>query len=353
MTATTEARVGDLGERALIARLRSRIPRGSGVLLGIGDDAALVATGAQTLVTSDSLVEGVHFVRHTTTPRLLGRKALSVNLSDIGAMGGVARYAIVSLCLPPDLEVAFVDGLYDGLVGRAAETGVDIVGGNLSSASGGLVIDVSLLGDGGALLRRSGARPGDLAVVTGRLGAAAAGLEYLRAGFRLADSGRLVGGENLSAAERAEICASLGAHLDPAPPLTFARSVAEAGVAAGMDLSDGLSGDLLSLCLESGVGARVELERLPIDEGARRLGEREGLEMALHGGEDYQLLLGVAPERLETVGRLAAEAHVSVTVLGAFESGEPRVLLGRGGRTERLEPRSHEHFRSRYAGVRP
>ena len=113
--------VGEIGERALIRHLRSRIPSGPGVIVGVGDDAAAVETGPLTLVTSDTLVEGIHFRREWSPPRLLGRKALSVNLSDVAAMAGLARYATVSLCLPPDIPLAFVDGLYDGLLERAAE----------------------------------------------------------------------------------------------------------------------------------------------------------------------------------------------------------------------------------------
>src|SRR5262245_55714643 len=125
LTLDPETPVGDVGERALLAHLRARIPRGEGVALGVGDDAAAVQTGPLTLVTTDALLEGVHFRREWTPPRLLGRKALSVNLSDIAAMGGMPRYATVSLCLTPDLALSFVDGLYDGLLERAAEAGVE------------------------------------------------------------------------------------------------------------------------------------------------------------------------------------------------------------------------------------
>ena len=167
--------VGRLGERNLLRHLRERIPQGPGVVLGIGDDAAAVTTGAVTLVTTDVMVEGVHFKREWSPPRLVGRKALSVNLSDIAAMGGGGQYATISLCLPRDLPLAFVDGLYDGLLERAAEAGIEIDGGNVAAAPV-LVVDVTLLGSAERILRRRGAEPGDLVVVTGHLGAAAAGL---------------------------------------------------------------------------------------------------------------------------------------------------------------------------------
>src|SRR5688500_86915 len=174
-----------VGERALLRHLRARIPGGPGVVTGVGDDAAAVTTSALTLVTTDCMVERVHFRREWAPPPLLGRKALTVNLSDIAAMAGAPRYATVSLCLTPDTTLGFVDGLYDGLLSRAAECGVEIVGGNLAAAESALVIDVTLLGTGDRLLLRSGAQPGDVVVVTGTLGGAAAGLRCLLKGARL------------------------------------------------------------------------------------------------------------------------------------------------------------------------
>src|SRR5256885_296813 len=152
------ATMADVGEHGLLRHLRSRIPLGPGVLVGVGDDAAAVETGAVTLVTTDVLVEGVHFRREWGPAQLVGRKALTVNLSDIAAMAGVPRFAVVSLCLPPDITMDYVDGLYDGLLERAAEVGVLLVGGNVSSTPGPLTIDVTLLGQGDKLLRRAGAQ---------------------------------------------------------------------------------------------------------------------------------------------------------------------------------------------------
>src|SRR5258706_10561704 len=180
-----ETPIGDIGERELLRHLRSRIPAGPGVQVGIGDDAAAVETGPLTLVTTDSLVEGVHFWREWSPPRLLGRKALSVNLSDIAAMLGVPRHATVSLHLPAELTFAFVDGLYDGLLERAAQNGVNIVGGNVSRCDIGIVVEVTLLGQAKRVVRRAGALAGDLAVGPGTLGGAAEGLKLLAQGARL------------------------------------------------------------------------------------------------------------------------------------------------------------------------
>ncbi len=165
--------VSSVGERALVARLRTRIAETPGVKVGIGDDCALVDTPPASLLTTDTLVEGIHFDRALTPARLLGRKALSVNLSDIGAMSGVPRYALINLCLPPSCPIDFVDGLYEGLIERAAEVGVGIVGGNLSATSGPIVIAVTLLGVGDRPILRQGVKVGDLVVITGGLGASA------------------------------------------------------------------------------------------------------------------------------------------------------------------------------------
>src|SRR5262245_9884811 len=237
------------------------------------------------------MVDGVHCRRDWGPPCLVGRKALSVNLSDIGAMGGGGQYATVSLCLPKDLPVAFVDGLYDGLLERAAEVGVEVVGGNVS-ASSCLVVDITLMGSSERILRRQGAQPGDLVVVTGRLGAAAAGLRFLARGARIDGDGTLLELAGVSAAAAPDLQRCLVAQLDPAPPLSLARALGQQDlVHAAMDLSDGLSGDLAWMCEESQVSAWVDSSAIPVEPSAARL-EREGgdsgFSLALHGGEDYQ-----------------------------------------------------------------
>lgn len=345
-----ERPVGAIGERALIHYLRNRIPGGPGVRLGVGDDAAVLETGPLTLVTTDTLVEGVHFLREWTPPTLLGRKALAINLSDVAAMAGVPRYATVSLCLPTDLPFGFLDALYDGLLGRAAEAGVSLVGGNLAATGGPIVVDITLLGTGERLLARSGARPGDLAVVTGTLGAAAQGLRQLRKGARLGAEGELsstgVGGEASAGAVRH----CLRAQLDPTPPLAFGRALAEQEHArAAIDISDGLSGDLLAVCVESGVSARLDRAALPVDPQAASLAKTpaDAAALALHGGEDYQLLLAVPPDRLEAARELAGFFGLSLSVVAEFAPGPPGLWLREGEALTPLVPESHEHFRAR------
>ena len=342
--------IGDLGEREVIRRIAARIPDGPGVTLGVGDDAAAVETGPLTLVTSDSLVEGVHFRRDWSPPRLVGRKALSVNLSDIAAMAGVPRFATVSLCLPPDLHMVFVEALYDGLLEKAAEAGVHIVGGNVSSSTSQVVVDVTVLGQGDRLLPRSGAKPGDLAVVTGKLGAAAVGLTLLRQGARLTEDGYLfsTGLWTESSAEPVVHC--LRAALDPGPPLVLARSLAEHDIVhAAIDISDGLSGDMLAMCEASGLSATIDPSGVPIDEHASRLMRTQGrddFEVALHGGEDYQLLFALPADRLEKLNDLAIVWDLPISIVGHFTEGKPGVMIETDIEPVPLEPRSWDHYPS-------
>jgi thiamine-monophosphate kinase len=337
-----------IGERAFLRHLRARIPSGAGVVVGIGDDAAAVEIGPFALVTTDSLVEGVHFQRDSAPPRLLGRKALTVNLSDVAAMGGLARYATVSLCLPEQLELGWIDALYDGLLERAAEAGIALVGGNVARSPGPIMVDVTLLGDAGRLLLRDGARPGDRVVVTGALGAAAEGLRLLAEGARLDAEGGLEATGVWTESSTAAVLACLRAQLDPRPPLALARSIGDRGLAhAGMDVSDGLSSDLPEICLQSGVGAVIELASLPVDARAAALERARGgdaLSLALHGGEDYQLLLAVAAGDVGELSELARVWGVEVTAIGEFVPGEPELRVRDSAGERPLAPSGHDHF---------
>ena len=341
-------RIGDVGERELLRRLQARIPEAPGVRVGVGDDTALVEVQSPALVTADSLVEGVHFLCESAPARLLGRKALAVNLSDVAAMGGVGRHAIVSLCLPPELELDWVDSLYDGLLERAAESGVGIVGGNVARSRAAVVIDVTLIGETRGPLLRSGAKPRDLVVVTGELGAAAEGLALLRQGARLDEDGQLKATAGWTDSSRDAVQACLRAQLDPRPPLALAGSLAERGLAhAGMDLSDGLSSDLAEMCRQSGVGARVDAEAVPVAHDVEELERARGgdaLSLALHGGEDYELLLAVGPDDFEALEELARVWSVSVHAVGEFLEDSPEVRLRSADGERALLPGGHDHF---------
>ncbi|MCU0240988.1 MAG: thiamine-phosphate kinase, partial [Vicinamibacteria bacterium] len=343
--------LSEIGEHALLKHLRARIPAIGNTVLGIGDDAAAVETTPLTLITTDCLVEKVHFRLDWTPPALLGRKALSINLSDIAAMGGIPRYATISLCLRNETQLAFIDGFYDGLLARAAEVGVAIVGGNVAATEGPLTIDITLLGMGDRLLRRGGAQPGDHIVVTGRLGAASAGLRLLKEGARLDEVGAIATTGCWTDTSTDAIVSCLRAHLDPLPPLTFARALAERDMAhAAIDLSDGLSGDLLSVCEESGVAAWIDPARLPIDEHASAFARARGgeaLGMALHGGEDYQLLLAVPSASMDAVRDEALVWDLPIARIGEFIVGQPGVFLKTPDGLSPLAPLAHEHFKAR------
>jgi thiamine-monophosphate kinase len=341
--------VSSVGERALIARLRSRIAEAPGVRIGIGDDCALVETPPVSLLTTDTLVEGIHFDRNLTPARLLGRKALSVNLSDVAAMSGVPRYALVNLCLPPTCPVDFFDGLYEGLIERAAEVGVAIVGGNLSATTGPIVVAVSLLGVGDRPILRRGVEVGDLVVITGGLGAAAEGLRLLREGVRLADDGVVIDTGIWTATSEGPLARCARAHLDPTPPLAFARALSETPglVRAMMDISDGLSIDLIRLCAESSIGAVIDPLAVPVDPAVAMIERARGgdpLPLALHGGEDYQLLMAVSPDTIDAVRDMAFVWDLPITVIGQFVVGSPVVSVQVGEWIEPLKSHGYDHF---------
>src|SRR5574337_187786 len=264
-------RISTIGEFALIERIKSMLPRPHDALLGIGDDCAALrpTAGTDLLLTTDLLVEGVDFTLQTITPFRLGRKAMGVNLSDIAAMGGLPRAALAVLAISPDGEIEFVDELYRGLQEEGARFGIEVVGGDLS-ASSTLTIGVTLVGEAkaGKAVTRSGAKPGERIWVTGRLGAAAAGLAALRAGYRLRDN-RIEAPCELTSPLREAISQAIERHLCPIPRIQEGRALAEAGIASAMiDLSDGLASDLAHLCRESGVSATIREDRIPIDQAA-------------------------------------------------------------------------------------
>lgn len=334
--------VADLGEHALLARVLARLPRPpAGVLVGPGDDAAIVAPtrNERLVVTADALVEGVHFSRQYAATADVGHKALAASLSDLAAMGAAPRWALLSLVLPDRTPVADVDALVDGVVALARACGVAIVGGNLARTIGPMVIDVTAGGEvrPRRWLTRSGARPGDEIFVSGTIGAASAGLEMLQSresgvGSREAEDGRCI-----------------ARHLRPEPRVALGVAVARARAArAAMDLSDGLADALRQVAAASGCGVRVDAAALPVDEGARAWWDRRGVDAvraALSGGEDYELLFAV-PRQWS--GRLRlARRHVAVpplTRIGAFTRDARALIVERHGRHEEL-PAGFEHFR--------
>jgi len=303
--------VSELGEFGLIERIAARLPRyRQDVRAAVGDDVAVLALDAENylLATCDVQVEGVHFLRKSITPYRLGRRAAAINLSDIAAKGGTPEHFLVSLALPGALEVDWVEELYEGLGKEATAYGADIVGGNLSRTDGPVVVDAFLLGKVKVeeVVLRSGARAGDVVLVTGSLGGGAAGLALLDRG---------------EAGLSAEYKGVLEGHLVPTPRVKEGLAIARSGRATSMiDVSDGLSSDVGHICDESRVGVRLLAERLPLSSGVRSVAEvtgRTDWALALQGGEDYELCFTVPPEAEEEVaGRVAEEAGTPVTRIG-------------------------------------
>jgi thiamine-monophosphate kinase len=331
--------VASVGEHGLIARLRTLAGASpSSVVLGIGDDAAVLepARGMLDVLTTDSLVEGVHFRREWTSAAAIGHKALAVNLSDLAAMGAAPRASLLSLALPVDFPLADFDALVGGFVALASASGAALVGGNLTRSPGPLVVDVTAVGGVGRrrMLRRDGARPGDELYVTGRIGAAAAGLAMLQAG-----QGRdTIDAAGLQCVERYE------------RPQARTRCGHIAGrtrsAAAAMDLSDGLADAARQMARASGVGVVLQASALPIHEGAAAWTSRAGVDpvsFALAGGEDYELAFAVRPRlRSRFLAALRRGGRVEVCRVGLFVA-EPGEWLDRQGRREPLGT-GFDHF---------
>jgi len=316
-----------LGEFELIAKYFSRPVARRDVLLGVGDDAALleVPAGQVLVAATDTLVEGRHFLPGAP-PESVGHQALAVNLSDLAAMGAAPAWALLSLSLPSS-EPAWLEGFARGLHALAERTGVALVGGD--TVRGPRVITMQVLGlvPAALALRRAGARPGDGVYVSGTLGDAAAGLELLRgAGGGASDADSPLVRRYQFAEPRLELGIAL-------------RAIA----GAAMDVSDGLLGDLGKLCAASGVGALVQLERLPLSAAlVARFDAATAERLALGGGDDYELVFTVPPSakrRLET----ALADGVSITRIGEIVSGNGVRCL-RDGRPVDAEIAGYDHF---------
>jgi len=331
------------GEHEIISRLRQRARAGPQVRVGIGDDAAVIATdGAKDLLTCcDLMIAGVHFRRDWAAPRLIGRKALAVTLSDIAAMGGTPRYAMISIALPRTLSSNEIEELFDGIYEMADANKVAIIGGDTSSSNDSLFIDTIVLGDcaAGRAITRAGAQVGDVIYVTGALGASALGLNLLERGFRLEDA------DSIEAQARHR---ALMKHLAPEARLQIGRRLGERGLATAMiDLSDGLSTDLGHLLEESHCGAILHATAIPIDESARWLAANglaiDPLQLALHGGEEYELLFTARPETRHRLATLASDCNLPITALGEIVAGTG-LQLERDGAQQMIQPSGYEHL---------
>jgi thiamine-monophosphate kinase len=345
-------RLVDVGEFGLIDRIAALVnatqsapsPERGQVVLGIGDDASVVEIPADRSLVStvDTLVEEVHFRRDWTTPQDLGWKSLAVNVSDIAAMGAEPLAAFLSLALPPETEVAWVEAFTRGLADCARKYGCAIAGGDTVRSPQHVAITVTLLGtvERGRALLRSGARVGDAICVTGTLGDAAAGFALLQ-------------NRNERPSPRGQrartLHALLAAHHRPRPRLEAARMLAASGqVTAMMDLSDGLASDLRHLAARSGVGARVCRDSLPLSDAVRSVAQLGGVDptdWALHGGEDYELLFTAVPQSADLLRVQLHALGVPLTVVG--EVVEEGVWLVEPDASQApLTPDGFAHFRA-------
>ena len=329
------------GEAEIISRIRRRARATDQVLVGIGDDAAVLRHGTATdlIACCDLMAEGVHFRREWAAPRLIGHKALAVTLSDVAAMGGVARFAMISIALPHALSPGFIEELLEGIFELADSSGVSIIGGDTSSSVDSLFIDTSVIGEcvAGRAITRKGAKVGDAIYVTGAFGASALGLLLLEQGFRLTDL-----------AESDARAEALMKHLAPAPRLKIGRAIGERGLATAMiDISDGLSTDLWHVLDESDCGAIIKADRVPIADCVRRLATGdsgiEPLRLALDGGEEYELLFTSPLENQTGIAEMSEELGVPITAIGRIVA-DKGLRLERNGSFEAIPPSGYEHM---------
>lgn len=331
------ARLGEFGLLERILKHTARARAGSSrarVLLGPGDDAAVIAAGRgrALAITTDTLVEGVDFLRHRCRPDWLGEKALAVNLSDLAAMGATPRYYLVTLALPARTPVAFVDHLYTGMNALARRHGLALLGGDLSASPDSIQITITAIGEAPAnrVVRRAGARPGDVICVTGTLGDARAGLELLLESKTVPSSELVL--RQLRPTARIE-----------AGPALAARRLATAMI----DLSDGLGADLGHLCAASRVGALIDPARLPLSRAllafARTRG-RDPVTYAVAGGEDFELLFTTPPERARAVQQLARGLRLAISPIGWITPKRDGLRLAAPSGAVPLDARGYEHF---------
>jgi len=317
-----------LSEKLLIQRIRQRARVGKHVLHGAGDDCAVIRIPPKhdALVTTDFSLEGVHFRREWHPPDSVGQRCLVRGLSDISAMGGEPVAAFLSLAAPRDLPQPWIDGFLDGLLRLAKQFRVTLAGGDIAQSPAGVLADIVVLGSvpRGKAILRSGARPGDQIYVTGELGESSATLEQLR-----------------SRRKRSVRTEEHRKHFYPIARIAVARVLREQQLASAMiDISDGLSTDLGHICDESHVGAEIEAAAIPLAHWGRR-GDPVDLGFALHGGDDYELLFAVLPERRVP----SAIDGVRITRIGNIVPRGGMRLKMPDARTQRLRPQGWEHFR--------
>jgi thiamine-monophosphate kinase len=332
--ATSESQL--IGRIVRAVELAGVKPRG--LVKGIGDDAAVLRgrSDRDLVVTQDIQVEGRHFDTEWFTGRELGWRLAAVNLSDIAAMGARPRFGLFSLVLPERVDPAYVNQIGMGIVAHLARFGAALIGGNVSGTDGPLACDLTLIGEcarGRAWLRR--ARAGDAIVVVGRLGEAAAGLELMRAATgKASTAGRLV-----------------RAYQRPVPRLDVVEVAAgKAGVRGAIDVSDGLSTDVIHMCEASGVGCEIDADSLPVSRLlAAYCADRavDPVEWVMRGGEDYALILSVVGRHAEKIrARIERVTNSPVCIIGKFTARKGHYVIIRDGRRRRFVASGWDHLRN-------
>jgi thiamine-monophosphate kinase len=306
-----------------------------GLVVGVGDDAAVFRgeKGKDLVITQDIMVEGRHFERKWFTGYQLGWRLAAVNLSDVAAMGARPLYGLFSLVIPSDVDVSYVEAAQRGIVAHLARYGAALIGGNISGAQRGLTCDLTLIGscDRGKAWRRN-ARAGDVILIAGRLGEAAAGLEILRSAKTNKPGGRLV-----------------DAYKKPLPMLDAADVLkTRPEVRGAIDVSDGLSTDLLHVCRAAGLGCEIEAALLPLSASLLRFcrdHKKDPLEWMLNGGEDYALVLAVSPRyAARVVAVLKQKLTVPVTAVGRFTKQRSCYWRDLRNKRRRLKPGGWDHL---------
>jgi len=328
--------LSSLGEFGLIDQIRARFPQPAMPELGIGDDAALLSPSAdsQVVVSTDLLAEGVHFDLGFGPARLLGRKSLAVNLSDIASMGAVPRWFFLSLAIPAGFPLATIEGFLDGLSEQAAEHSCILAGGDTCGSKSGLVISVTIMGEQRPelILKRSCAQLDDEVWVSGYLGDSALGLKLLLEGTRL-------GSEHDPLLLR---------HLDPTPRCCLGPKLAEAGLAHAMiDISDGLLADLGHICQQSGCGAELQLAQLPLSLAFLAYAETQTAfpwQLVISGGEDYELCFTAAPAHRTAIQKISKTAGIPVTVIGKVTNSDRVVACLPDGSNFQPSTSGYTHF---------
>lgn len=335
--------LSDIGEFGLIDRIHELLQKegveAPGVTLGIGDDTASFCprAGYELLVTCDAMVEGRHYLPEHISPLNLGRRAMALNISDIGAMGGRPLYALVSLGLKAETLVTDVEAMYRGFIAELNPFEASIIGGNVTKSEQATFVDITLIGEveQGKKIQRSTAKPGDAILVTGYPGQAAAGLYLLL---------------NVGPGEDLSDHLLVQSFNTPSHRAREGRAIAQSGYANAMiDTSDGFLGDLGHICKESGVGARLMLERLPVGqelhEAATRLG-RDLFELVLGESDDYELIITCPPDNVDGIRTcVAAVSEVPVTEVGRITRAAHGMKLIQPDGTERaVTPAGWDHF---------